>query len=233
MRQFGLAQFDDKQREKYEDISSNILQKQTLELRDQLKIFQDRLTIFANKHNEELRENPEFRLKFTRMCSSIGINPLSLFDKDKHLFTVNDFYYEICVKVIEICRQTKDMNGGVISFDELEKCFKHLRVGRPDLEKAINMLLALDGGFEVFEIRQKKFIRSVPNELTDDQTKILEICSILGYATASLLKANLNWTNVRSKAVIDGMVANGLLWVDKQAGSETYYWDPSWMARIN
>ncbi|MCG8711155.1 hypothetical protein JHU04_004554, partial [Brenneria sp. 4F2] len=95
--------------------------------------------------------------KFIRMCSSIGIDPLSLFDKDKHLFNVNDFYYEICVKVIEICRKTKDMNGGVLSFDELEKSyFRKLKVDMKDLEKSIDMLQSLDGGFEIFQIRGKK-----------------------------------------------------------------------------
>ncbi|CCC68562.1 hypothetical protein NCAS_0B04780 [Naumovozyma castellii] len=230
MKQFGVAAFDTLEKEKYEGIGTDLLKRQSLELQEQLKIFQERLTVFADKHNDELKENPEFREKFMHMCSSIGIDPLSLFNKDKHLFNVNDFYYELCVKVIEVCRQTKDINGGVISFDELAKgYFKDMAIETADLEKAIDMLSALDGGFEIFRIRGKKFLRSVPNELTSDQTQILEICSILGYASVSLLKANLEWRNVRSRAVLDEMVANGLLWVDNQAGPEIHYWDPSWI----
>ncbi|QLQ79253.1 hypothetical protein HG537_0B06000 [Torulaspora globosa] len=232
MSRFGLAAFDDHQRkEKFEGVSVAVLERQSAELEEQLTVFQERLVKFARNHNREIRANPEFRSKLLRMCAQLGIDPLSLFDKDEHLFNLNDFYYEICVRIIEICRETKDMNGGIISFDELEEgFFKGLNVTAADLGKATEMLKSLDGGFDLFEIRGKKYLRSVPNELTGDQTKILEICSILGYASISLLKANLDWKAVRSKAVLDEMVANGLLWVDEQADAEVLYWDPSWIA---
>lgn len=232
MKRFGLAAFDDNERDDYKNISATVLERQSAELNEQLSVFQEKLIAFAKKHNGEIQGNPEFRSKFMRMCASIGIDPLSLFDKDEHLFNLNDFYYEVCVKVIEVCRQTKDKNGGVLSFDELEKgFFKGLKVEMSDLEKSIDMLKTLDGGFEIFEIRGKKFLRSVPNELTNDHTKILEICSILGYGSISLLRANLGWTVIRSRAVLIEMVANGLLWIDEQADAETLYWDPSWMVR--
>lgn len=232
MNRFGLAAFDDKQRkQKYEGVGTAVLERQSAELEEQLTVFQERLVRFARKHNREIRANPEFRSRLLRMCTSIGIDPLSLFDKNEHLFNLNDFYYEVCVKIVEICRETKDMNGGIISFEELEKSFfKGLNVTIADLEKSTEMLKSLDGGFELFEIKGKKYLRSVPNELTGDQTKILEICSILGYASISLLRANLNWKAVRSRAVLDEMVANGLLWVDEQADAEVLYWDPSWIA---
>lgn len=232
MSRFGLAAFDNAQeKEKFEGVSTVVLQRQSAELEEQLKVFQERLVKFAKKHNREIRANPEFRTKLLRMCSSIGIDPLSLFDKNEHLFNLNDFYYEICVKMVEICRETKDMNGGIISFEELEKSFfKGLNVSESDLQKSCEMLKSLDGGFELFEIRGKKYLRSVPNELTGDQTKILGICSILGYASNSLLRANLNWKSIRSRAVLHEMVANGLLWVDEQADAEVLYWDPSWIA---
>ncbi|CCH59319.1 hypothetical protein TBLA_0B04850 [Henningerozyma blattae CBS 6284] len=232
-KKFGLAAFSNPNDKGYADIGSNVLNKQNDELNNQLQIFQKRLIEFAKKHNAEIKENPEFRSKFIRMCSIIGIDPLQLFDKDKHLFNVEDFYYEICVKIIEICRKTKDVNGGIISFDELLNIyFKDIRkINKEELEKSINMIKSLDGGFEIFEIRGIKFLRSVPNELTSDQTKILEICSILGYSSISLLKANLDWKTIRSRSVLKEMVSNGLLWVDEQAGNETLYWDPSYITR--
>ncbi|SCU81092.1 LANO_0B01992g1_1 [Lachancea nothofagi CBS 11611] len=227
----GLAAFNVDRSERYE-ITASLLSKQNKELDDQLSIFQDRLIEFAKDHNAELKENPDFRMKFIKMCTSIGIDPICLFDKERHLFDVNDFFYEICVKVIELCRKTKDLNGGVISFDELHKgYFEKFKVEMNDLQRAVEMLEVLDGGFEVFTIKDKKYLRSVPNELTNDQTKILEVCSILGYASTSLLKLNLDWKPVRSDAVLKEMVANGILWVDIQAPGETLYWDPAWIAR--
>ncbi|AET41160.1 ESCRT-II subunit protein SNF8 Ecym_7326 [Eremothecium cymbalariae DBVPG len=228
MKRYGVAALDESDHG-YKTAGAN-LGRQGQELKDQLSVFQERLVKFAKDHNKELRANPDFRAKFMKMCSTIGIDPLSLFDKDKHLFHVNDFYYEICVKVIEICRKTKDLNGGVISFNDLYKgYFKMTKVQMNDLEKSIEMLGSLEGGFESFSIRGKKYLRSVPNELTGDQAKILEICTILGHASISLLRANLEWKSVRSKAVLEKMVANGLLWVDDQADGDTLYWDPSWI----
>lgn len=232
MKKFGLSAFDELENEKFQNVSSKVLERQSKELEQQLTVFRNKIIEFARIHNHELKANPEFRSRFVRMCSSIGIDPLSLFDRDQHLFNVDDFYYEICVKVIEVCRETKDMNGGIISFDELlNGYFKNLNVNMEDLEKSIRMINSLEGGFEVLKIRGKKFLQSVPNELTGDQTRILEVCSIMGYASLSLLKANFDWELVRSKSVLDEMVANGLLWVDNQAGNEILYWDPSWIMR--
>lgn len=232
MPNFGLSAFDHLNDESYKNVSSNILERQSLELEQQLEVFQGRLIDFAKKHNKDLKANPEFRSRFLRMCSSIGIDPLEIFEKDQHLFNVDDFYYEISVKIIEVCRETKDMNGGVISFDELRNgYFKNLNVTMEDLEKSIDMIQVLDGGFKVFSIRGKKFLRSVPNEITGDQTKILEVCSIMGYASISLLRANFQWDSVRGRSVLEDMAANGMLWIDNQAGNEILYWDPSWIMR--
>lgn len=232
MPNFGLSAFDHLNDKSYKNVSSNILERQSLELEQQLEVFQGRLIDFAKKHNKDLKANPEFRSRFLRMCSSIGIDPLEIFEKDQHLFNVDDFYYEISVKIIEVCRETKDMNGGVISFDELRNgYFKNLNVTMEDLEKSIDMIQVLDGGFKVFSIRGKKFLRSVPNEITGDQTKILEVCSIMGYASISLLRANFQWDAVRGRSVLEDMAANGMLWIDNQAGNEILYWDPSWIMR--
>ena len=168
------------------------------------------------------------------MCNNIGIDPLKLYtDRDKHLFTVNDFLYELCIRIIQICRDTKDVNGGLITFNELLRTyFNNMNVTEKDLIEAINMLGTLDGGFTILTIKGEKILRSVPNELTTDQTKILEVCSVMGYASISLLRVNLHWSKVRCKSVLDEMVTNGLLWVDNQSEqNEILFWDPSWIAK--
>ncbi|CEP63550.1 ESCRT-II subunit protein SNF8 LALA0_S08e05160g [Lachancea lanzarotensis] len=229
----GLAAFDPDGSKRFE-ATATVLNRQNRELDEQLRVFQSRLVAFAKDHNSELKGNADFRMKFIKMCTSIGIDPIFLFDKERHLFDVNDFFYEICVKVIEICRKTKDLNGGVISFDELHKGYFELyKVDMNDLQKAVEMLDTLAGGFQTFTIKNKKYLRSVPNELTNDQTEILQVCSILGYASIPLLKLNLDWKPVRSDAVLKEMVAKGILWVDNQARGEILYWDPAWIVRSN
>ncbi|SCU98083.1 LAMI_0F12926g1_1 [Lachancea mirantina] len=214
---------------RYESVTSQLFKKQNEEITSQLSVFQERLIAFAKEHNNDLKQNPDLKIKFLRMCSRIGIDPITLFDRQRHLFDVNDFYYEICLKVIEICRITKDLNGGIISFEELLEGFPTAKIAMEDLEKSVDMLQTLNGGFDIILIKGKKCLRSVPTELTSDQTKILEVCSVLGYASASLLRVNLGWTQYRSNAILEEMVAIGLLWIDEQAVGETLFWDPAWI----
>ncbi|CAL9728760.1 vacuolar-sorting protein Snf8p [Monosporozyma unispora] len=232
MKKFGVAAFEDDERVYNETLKQ--FDKQTEQLTEQLGIFQEKLVEFANRHNEEIKSNPEFRSKFLHMCNTIGIDPLNLYvGRDKHLFTVNDFIYELSIKIIQICRNTKDLNGGLISFDELlNTYFKTLNITEGDLVEAIDLVSTLDGGFEILKIKGTKILRSVPNELTNDQTKILEVCSIMGYASVSLLRVNLKWSKVRCKSVLDEMVTSGILWIDSQTHQkEMLFWDPAWIAK--
>lgn len=226
MKKFGVSAFE-KNKIKH---TIKEFEQQNDELDQQLKAFQEKLIEFARLHNDEIRSNPEFRSKFMIMCNNIGIDPLNLFiDRDKHLFTVNDFNYEMCLRIIQICRNTKDINGGLIPVSELQNVyFKKWKITEKQLLEIIDMLRTLDGGFEIIEIKNQKILRSIPNELTNDQTKILECCSILGYVSNCILKANLNWNKIRRTSALNEMVTNGLLWVDQQ-DIETLYWDPSWI----
>lgn len=71
-------------------------------------------------------------------------------------------------------------------------------------------------------------IRSVPKELNTDQATVLEAIQILGYVTVSMLQINLKWERARAVAVIDDLVADSLVWVDKQS-DETEYWSPTFI----
>ncbi|CCF56487.1 hypothetical protein KAFR_0B01880 [Kazachstania africana CBS 2517] len=233
MKRFGVSAFDSPSFDNNNNNKTSSIDKKSIELDEQLQIFQGKLVEFSKKHNAELQKNPNFRSKFLSMCSKIGVDPLNLYDKDTHLFNVDDFYYEICCKIVKF---TRILNSGIISFKELLNKIQiesqNTNINLHDIEKAINMLLTLDSGFEIITLKQnKKFLKFLPIELTVDQFKILEICSILGYASISLLKANLSWKSMRCKAILNEMVANGLLWIDDQDSNELLYWDPSWITR--
>ena len=69
-------------------------------------------------------------------------------------------------------------------------------------------------------------IRSVPKELSTDQSTVLEAIQILGYVTVSMLEDNLNWENPRAETVIEDLLAASLIWVDTKA-NEWEYWSPA------
>lgn len=97
----------------------------------QLSVFRSLLQQFAQTHAKDIRSNPTFRAEFARMCSAIGVDPLASSNnaggKDgsgsfwaQMLGTsVNDFYFELAVRVVEVCGATREENGGLIGVKEV------------------------------------------------------------------------------------------------------------------
>lgn len=220
-------------------------------LANQLSVFQAALHNFSLTHAKDIRSNPTFRAEFARMCHAIGVDPLAgsnVKAKDaaggkggsvwaKMLGTsVNDFYFELGVRLVEVCRESRGENGGMIALSEARKRIAKGRglvggsidVTDDDVQRALESLEPLGGQFKITELGSTKFIRSVPKELNPDQSTVLEVIQIMGFITVSMLQANLDWERARAVAVIDDLVADSLVWVDVQA-EETEYWSPASM----
>lgn len=111
-------------------------------LQAQLSVFQQLLHNFSITHAKDIRSNPTFRAEFARMCNAIGVDPLASSNvhrgggggggKDAGGAagswwaqmlggSVNDFYFELAVRVVEVCRDTRSENGGMISVAEVRE----------------------------------------------------------------------------------------------------------------
>lgn len=77
-------------------------------------------------------------------------------------------------------------------------------------------------------IGSNRMIRSVPKELSTDQSTVLETLQILGYITVSMLEDNLKWDRARAETVVQDLMADSLVWVDLQC-EEPEYWSPASM----
>ena len=62
------------------------------------------------------------------MCTAIGVDPLASSTNKKGSFwaemlgtSVNDFYFELAVRVVEVCRRTREENGGLIAIGEVKE----------------------------------------------------------------------------------------------------------------
>ena len=221
-------------------------------LANQLSVFQAALHNFSLTHAKDIRSNPTFRAEFARMCHAIGVDPLAgsnvkgaaaAAGGGKSVWakmlgsSVNDFYFELAVRVVEVCRETRSENGGMIALSEVKQRIEKgrglvgggMEVTEDDIERALESLEPLGGMFKTKTLGSHKFIRSVPKELNPDQSKVLEVIQILGGSvTVSTLRANLGWEDARAVAVMDDLVADSLLWVDLQA-EETEFWSPTAM----
>ncbi|KAL6152182.1 ESCRT II complex subunit Dot2 [Exserohilum turcicum] len=231
-------------------------------LSTQLAVFQSLLHNFAITHSKDIRANPAFRAEFARMCSALNIDFLAssyhkdsassssssttvstatASAKDGSIWTqllggsVNDFYFNLGVQIVEECRATRAENGGLISFSDLQaRLSKSQRIGGSmsvtddDVKRAVDALAPLGSCFSIMKIGHRSLIRSVPKELNTDQSTVLEAIQLLGYVTLSMLQVNLNWERPRAHAVVDDLMADSLVWVDTQAG-ENEYWSPAFL----
>ncbi|KAH7401010.1 EAP30/Vps36 family-domain-containing protein [Phaeosphaeria sp. MPI-PUGE-AT-0046c] len=225
-------------------------------LETQLSVFQSLLHNFALTHAKDIRANPAFRAEFARMCSALNIDFLAS-SYTKHGAaeggsngsgkagesiwaqllggSVHDFYFNLGVLVVEICRATRAENGGLISVADLRVLIKKgrgigggLSVSDDDVARAVDSLKPLGACFSIMTIGHRQLIRSVPRELNTDQSTVLEAVQVLGYVTVSMLQVNLMWERARACAVVEDLMVDSLVWVDTQAG-ENEYWSPAFM----
>ncbi|SGZ57264.1 CIC11C00000003648 [Sungouiella intermedia] len=227
----------------YTQLGQQLSQRHSDELSAQLAVYQSALINFASEHEDTIKNNPEFRSNFTQMCYLIGVDPLELLlflsSKQKRK---DNFYLALAVRVVEICQETRDLNGGLISLKELRSRFQDslnvpTQITDDDIAKAMTVLDALGKAFEVLEINHKKWIKFVEGSgsrgISNDHKKIYELCEFMGgYVTLRLLRDNYGWDSVRLKSVMDDMILNGFLWIDNQGPTgEWQFWEPSWISK--
>jgi ESCRT-II complex subunit VPS22 len=226
-------------------------------LETQLSVFQSLVHNFALTHSKDIRANPAFRAEFARMCTALNIDFLaSSYHKDAKSSSsssstsnksgesiwasllggsVHDFYFNLGVTIVDICRSTRAENGGLISLSDLKT---HISRGRAigsamsvsddDIAQAVKALEPLGSCFGIVKIGHRSLIRSVPKELNTDQSTVLEAVQVMGYVTVSMLQLNLGWGRPRAVAVVEDLMADSLVWVDCQAG-ENEYWSPAFI----
>ncbi|KAG6365267.1 hypothetical protein INS49_006876 [Diaporthe citri] len=244
----GLAAFDRSRLTSAQYAShGNILRSTNAQaLETQLSVFRSLLQQFAQTHAKDIRSSPSFRAQFARMCAAIGVDPLASSNSGGGASSggsiwaqllgrsVNDFYFELAVRVVEVCGETRSENGGLI---EVRKVKERIMRGRmegsqevteDDILRAVGTLKPLGSSFSVIKVGSKPYIRSVPKELNTDQSAVLEAVQVLGYISVSMLMANLHWTRARAGTALDDLLGEGMLWIDKQA-DEWEYWSPGFM----
>jgi len=180
------------------------------------------------------------------MCAAIGVDPLASsnnaggkegsgsFWAQMLGTSVNDFYFELAVRVVEVCGATREENGGLIGIKEVRDRIMRTRmeggseITEDDILRAVSTLKPLGSSYSTLTVGHKTYIRSVPKELNTDQSAVLEATQVLGYISLSMLMLNLRWPRARAKTAIDDLVTESMLWVDTQC-EEWEYWSPGFM----
>ncbi|POS78155.1 EAP30/Vps36 family protein [Diaporthe helianthi] len=244
----GLAAFDRSRitSAQYASHGNTLRSANAQALETQLSVFRSLLQQFAQTHAKDIRSSPSFRAQFARMCAAIGVDPLASSNSGSSSSgggsiwaqllgrSVNDFYFELAVRVVEVCGETRSENGGLIEVRKVQERIMRGRmegsqeVTEDDILRAVGTLKPLGSSFSVIKVGSKPYIRSVPKELNTDQSAVLEAVQVLGYISVSMLMANLHWTRARAGTALDDLLGEGMLWIDKQA-DEWEYWSPGFM----
>jgi ESCRT-II complex subunit VPS22 len=105
-----------------------------------LELLEVKLTEFAQKHQNEIKNDPIFRHRFLQMCAPLGIDVLSSSKQKTNIFHTlfgaatggsnqanhkNDYYYELAVKCAEVCLATQNRNGGIMSIQEIQSILQN------------------------------------------------------------------------------------------------------------
>ena len=137
----GLAAFDRSRitSAQYASHGNNLRSSHSTSIATQLSVFRSLLQQFAQTHAKDIRSNPSFRAEFARMCAAIGVDPLASSSGSKDGGgnfwaqmlggSVNDFYFELAVRVVEVCGATREENGGLIGVKEVKDRITSTRMG--------------------------------------------------------------------------------------------------------
>lgn len=213
---------------KAEEIKATSLQS-AVETVEQLQV---KLADFAKEHRSQIQDDPAFRSQFLKMCAPLGVDPL-VSQKGFWAKTlgvgIGDFYYELSVKVAEVCFATKTRNGGIIAVTEVLETLNRKKeaYNRGDISIAVKKLSKLGGGFRIIEVGKSEMIVSVPTELDQDHMEIMSLAQDgRGCVTTDDVMQHLKWSSDRAERAITLLLQEGMAWKDDYLGI-SFYWFPS------
>lgn len=226
------AKQDDK--EKFTKIGKNLENEKLSFVQDVLEKFKTNLTEFAQKHRDRINEDPEFRQQFHKMCIGVGVDPLASgkgFWAD--LLGFGDFYYELSVKIMQICLRTRAINGGIMKVQDLLHQLQQDRslmsanqhhakmvINQEDILRSLEKVAILGNGIRIVTLQSKeKLVVSIPTEINADHEFVLNYASQNdGLLPHRLLSKQYEWTEERINYVINPLLQEGVVWLDIQPG---------------
>ena len=214
---------------------------------DTIETLQVKLADFAKKHQSDIQDDPAFRQQFLQMCAPLGVDPL-VSQKGFWAKTlgvgIGDFYYELSVKVAEVCFATRTKNGGIMAVTEVCDTLNRNRdrtrgsrktkeqqkkdlYGKADVAIAVKKLSTLGGGFRIVTVGASDMIVSVPTELDNDHVEIMTLAQDgQGCVTVDDVRQRLSWSEDRVERALTLLLHEGMAWKDDFHGI-SFYWFPS------
>jgi ESCRT-II complex subunit VPS22 len=236
-RKVGVAAIKSRQedKEKYSKVGVILETEKFSSVKETLESFKTNLAEFARKHRDRINDDPEFRQQFHQMCVSVGVDPLASgkgFWAD--LLGIGDFYYELGVKILQICLQTRSMNGGIISLKELLvrlQSFPGTQRGSPiainkeDVYRALEKVEVLGNGLRVVVLPSKeKILISIPMEINMDHELLINVAfENNGCVSKDQFLRTQGWSLERLHRVVQPLLDESAIWIDRHDGKQRFF----------
>lgn len=223
-------------REQQRTMGAELQEHKIERMRAQVTRFKESLESFALAHRDDIRRDPEFRQRFHAMCAHIGVDPLvSNKTTWAQKLGLGDFYYGLAVTILDVCKTRRAIDGGLTALGIVFRLVSQRRgtradpITEEDIIRAIEKLSVLGSGFGIVEIRGRKYVRSVPAELSNDGNDLIDLAHRLGgFFRHDQAVRQLKWPPERVSDGIAALARDGLLLVDDPPlGKARIYWCPA------
>src|SRR5210317_1050787 len=130
------------------------------------------------------------------MCALLGVDVL---DTEKSFWGnlgMGDFFYELGIRVVEVCLASRSRNGGIIRVSEVNEILSQrgtkfqfadskskASYSDEDIITCVKKLSKLGSGFRTVKVGQSVMIVSVPEELDDDHMRVLDLAQDDNYGS--------------------------------------------------
>lgn len=130
--------------------------------------------------------------------------------------------------------QTRLINGGLMDIDDALTALRSKRgkqgkqVSKDDIERAVKQLQSLGSGFQIVRMGARKMLQSVPYQLSQDHTAVIELAQGKSFVTSAQLIEELHWSIPRCDLVLGQLLEEGMAWVDFDPETQQKsYWFPT------
>ncbi|ORM40519.1 Vacuolar-sorting protein SNF8 [Babesia sp. Xinjiang] len=217
------------EQEKWEAFSDSFTREKLETYKRIIEDFKVDLYAFIAKYKEVINADPSFRIEFLEICDLLGVDPLSSSSSAlSRTLGLTNYYVEITVRLLEVCIQTRALNGGFCEMDELLAAFPpNLNVTKRDIIRCIEQCPIFGkNSIRILCVRDKTLIVTAPMLLGAEHRECLDfVATVKGGISMVNLSVNLGWTEQRTQSILNQFIERQIVWVD-QTDDEMYYWFP-------
>ena len=206
--------------QKKESVGESLRLSRANQIAEGLDLLKTKLQKFSSKYRDRILADESLCEAFLEICFALGIDPL-VSDKSvwDGIFGGGRFLPEVAVQVLACLRNTRDLNGGIMSLNAVASGVNRMRgdryatVTEADVIRACRELRVLGEGVLW---TQDRFVFYLPDGVSPDSLLILSAIHEKGVKRSEIPK----FGKAREDIAITGLIRDGAVWVDLGEVSE-------------